>query len=149
MKKARLDQTGFCFAAIRSLGALDVGSLLALGALHDIEGNFLTFLQRLETIHVDGGEMSEEVFAAIIRSDKAKTLGIIKPLDGANCHVCYFHTINEQISGSPVSLFELNDPVLAATSMQLESKHDCFLRQTNYCVNIFQCCSATLLEDRI
>jgi hypothetical protein len=31
--------------------------------------------------------MCEEIFAAIIRRDKAKTLGIIKPLDGANCHV--------------------------------------------------------------
>lgn len=87
MKKARLNEAGFCFSAIRDLGALDVGSLLTLGALDDIEGNLLTFLQSLETIHVDGGEVSEKVFAAIIRSDKAKTLGIIKPLDGANCHV--------------------------------------------------------------
>lgn len=86
---------------IRCLGALDVGSLLALGALHDIEGHFLTFLQGLETIHVDGGEMREKIFAAIIRGDKTETLGIIEPLDSTDCHVCNFLTKNERISGSP------------------------------------------------
>lgn len=35
--------------------------------------NFLIFVQRAEFIALDGGEMDENVFAAIIRSDKAKT----------------------------------------------------------------------------
>jgi hypothetical protein len=44
--------------------------------------------------------------------------------------------------GLPDSLFELNDPVLMATSMQLESKHTGFLPRLNNAVNKFRCRSA-------
>ena len=43
--------------------------------------NFLIFVQRAEFIALDGGEMDENVFAAIIRSDKAKTfICVTKPV---------------------------------------------------------------------
>jgi hypothetical protein len=66
---------------------LDIGSLFALGALHDVKGNLIAFLQRLETTHIDGGEMSEKIFAAIIGRNKTKTLGIVEPLDSTECHI--------------------------------------------------------------
>jgi hypothetical protein len=105
--------------------------------LHDIEGNLLTFFEGLETAHVDGGKMREKIFAAIIRSDKAKTLGIIEPLDGTECHVCNFHTRNEKFTGLPDSLFELSDPMPEAPLMQRESKHKRFLPPSQYRVNNF------------
>jgi hypothetical protein len=122
-KKTRLKPDGF-FASWRTglSGALDVGSLLALGALHDFEGDFFAFLQGLETIHVDRGEVREEIFAAIVRRNKAEAFGIIEPLDSTDCHVCNFLTKNIQIPGLPDTLFEFNDPVLATALMQFDSQ---------------------------
>jgi hypothetical protein len=114
------NQTGFLIYYVPSgLGALDIGSLLAFRALRHFEGNFFTFLQGLEAIHVDCGEVGEKIFATIVRGDKTKTFGIIEPLDCANCHVYNFHTKNQKITGYPDSLFELSDPVLMATLIRL------------------------------
>ena len=79
--------------SVSELHVLDIRSLLALGALHDVEGNLLAFLEGLETTHVDGGKMSEKVFAAIFGRDETKAFGIIEPLDSTDCHVCNFLTI--------------------------------------------------------
>jgi hypothetical protein len=68
------------------LSSLDVGSLLAFRALRDFELNFLTFFEGLETVHVDRGEVCEQIFAAVIWSDEAKTFGIIEPLNCTCCH---------------------------------------------------------------
>jgi hypothetical protein len=68
------------------LHALDVGSLLAFRALRDFELDFLTFFEGLETVHIDCREVCEQVFAAVIRSDEAKSLGIIEPLNSTSCH---------------------------------------------------------------
>lgn len=68
------------------LSSLDVGSLLAFRALRDFELNFLTFFEGLETVHVDCGEVREQVLAAVIWSDEAKTFGIIEPLNCTCCH---------------------------------------------------------------
>lgn len=68
------------------LSSLDVGSLLAFRALRDFELNFLTFFEGLETVHVDCGEVREQIFAAVIWSDEAKTFGIIEPLNCTCCH---------------------------------------------------------------
>lgn len=70
----------------RSLTCLDVGSLLAFRALRDFELNFLTFFEGLETVHVDCGEVSKQIFAAVIWGDEAKTFGIIEPLNCTCCH---------------------------------------------------------------
>ena len=68
------------------LSSLDVGSLLAFRALRDFELNFLTFFEGLETVHVDCGEVREQVLAAVIWSDEAKAFGIIEPLNCTCCH---------------------------------------------------------------
>jgi len=60
--------------------------LLAFRALRDFELNFLTFFEGLETVHVDCGEVSEQIFTAVIWSDEAKTFGIIEPLNSTSCH---------------------------------------------------------------
>ncbi len=67
-------------------GILDVGSLLAFRALRDFELYFLTFFEGLETVHVDCGEVREQILAAVIRSDEAKAFGIIEPLNSTCCH---------------------------------------------------------------
>ena len=68
------------------LHALDVGSLLAFRALRDCELDFLTFFEGLKTGHIDCGEVREQILAAVIRSDEAKTFGIIEPLNSTSCH---------------------------------------------------------------
>jgi hypothetical protein len=73
-----------------TLGTLDVGSLLAFRALRDFELDFLTFFEGLKAVHVDCGEMREQIFAAIIWSDEAKAFGIIEPLNGTCCHKITF-----------------------------------------------------------
>jgi hypothetical protein len=70
----------------KSSTVLNVGSLLAFRALRDFELNFLTFFEGLETVHVDRGEVCEQIFAAVIWSDEAKTFGIIEPLNCTCCH---------------------------------------------------------------
>ena len=77
---------GFSHRVLSNLSSLDVGSLLAFRALRDFELNFLTFFEGLETVHVDCGEVSEQIFAAVIWSDEAKTFGIIEPLNCTCCH---------------------------------------------------------------
>jgi hypothetical protein len=69
-----------------TLHALDVGSLLAFRALRDFELDFLTFFEGLKTVHVDCGEVREQIFAAVIWSDEAKAFGIIEPLNSTSCH---------------------------------------------------------------
>ena len=71
-------------------GALNIGRLLALGALNHFEADLLALFQGLEALHRDSREMSEQIFAAIIGSDKTETLGIIEPLDGTRCHKTSF-----------------------------------------------------------
>lgn len=76
----------FASCAWKNSGGLDVGSLLAFRALRDFELNFLTFFEGLETVHVDCGEVCEQIFAAVIWGDEAKTFGIIEPLNCTCCH---------------------------------------------------------------
>lgn len=72
------------------LRVLNVGSLLAFRALRDFERYFLTFFQGLEAVHLDCGEVGEQILTTVIRSDKAETFGIIEPLDGTCCHNASF-----------------------------------------------------------
>ena len=84
VRKKTPPERGFVHRAC--LGSLDVGSLLAFRALRDFELNFLTFFEGLETVHVDCGEVREQIFAAVIWSDEAKAFGIIEPLNCTCCH---------------------------------------------------------------
>src|SRR5579872_2796468 len=77
------------------LRALDIRRLLAFRALRNVEANFLTFFQCLESVHGDGRKVSEQIFAAAIWSDKAKTFGIVKPFNCAGCHSASFNVTQE------------------------------------------------------
>src|SRR5262245_26954365 len=86
-------RVGF-FCGYRSAGdrrtvsgnGLDVGGLLALGALGDFERHLLTFLEGLEAAHLDCREVREQIFAAIVRGDEPVAFGIIEPLHRTGCH---------------------------------------------------------------
>lgn len=54
------------------LGGCNIGSLLAFGALRDFERHFLTFFESLEAVHLDCGEVSEQILTTVIRSNKAE-----------------------------------------------------------------------------
>src|SRR5450631_1456761 len=69
-----------------SLCVLYVRRLLAFGALRDVEGNLLAFLEGLEALHLDGREVREEVFAAVVGRDEPVTLRVIEPLHSSGCH---------------------------------------------------------------
>src|SRR5207237_10686132 len=86
-KKSRA-MPGFSIAIILSeaLHRLDVAGLLALGPRRDFERNLLTFLERLEALHVDRREVRKQVFTATIRGDEPKALRVVEPLYCSSCH---------------------------------------------------------------
>jgi hypothetical protein len=49
----------------------------------------LTFLKRLESLSGDIGVMNKQILTAIIRSNEAKTLLFIEPLDSSFCHLVF------------------------------------------------------------
>jgi hypothetical protein len=70
---------------------LDVRSLLAFRALRDFELDFLSFLERLESAHLNRGEVREQILASVIRGYKAITLGIIEPLNRTCWHRAFLN----------------------------------------------------------
>ena len=71
----------------------DVSRLLAFRASRYIKLHLLVFSQGLETISLNCGEVCEQVFATIIRSDEAEAFGVIEPLDGTSCHIKFPYQI--------------------------------------------------------
>jgi hypothetical protein len=57
----------------------DVLSLKALGALADLKLHKLAFVQRLVSIHLDGGEVNEDIFTRLAL-DEPITLCCVEPL---------------------------------------------------------------------
>jgi hypothetical protein len=88
-QKARHFRGGLFVQLKNRLRSLDVGCLLALRTLNDVKGNLLAFFEGLEAAHVNRGEVREQVFAAIIRSNETETLCVVEPL---NCTVCHVKT---------------------------------------------------------
>ncbi len=72
-------------SGLLGLQRLNVRSLPALGSLHDVELNGLTFLQALETTRVDCRVVHEDIFAVLARNE-AEALRVIEPL-----HSTLFH----------------------------------------------------------
>ncbi|KGC40206.1 hypothetical protein DO73_5014 [Burkholderia pseudomallei] len=68
------------------LQRLDVGSLEAFRAPLRLEAHLLVLGQRLVSLTADFREMREQIVAARIRRDEAKTLGLVEPLDGTGIH---------------------------------------------------------------
>ena len=61
-------------------GLRHVASLLAFGTVDDLELDRLTFLERPETIALDGREVDEHVRPAFAFNETV-TLGVVEPLD--------------------------------------------------------------------
>lgn len=61
-------------------GDLDVAGLLALGASRNVEIDALAFGQALEARGLNRGKVGEEIIAAFVGRNEAKTFGIVKPL---------------------------------------------------------------------
>src|SRR5216683_8351379 len=71
------------------LEGLDVRGLQALGALGHFEFNRLAIVQRLVAISHDGGEVYENIFAALAL-DESKALARVEPL---HCSLFFTHCI--------------------------------------------------------
>ncbi len=54
--------------------------------LMHVETDLLARLQRSVTIHLDGGIMRENIFAAAGWADEAKTFGVVKPFNSTRLH---------------------------------------------------------------
>ena len=80
------------FTVMKLLQTLNVGGLQALRAFFNGELHCLTFLQRTETVRLDGRKMDEYVFTALT-ADKAVTLCVIEPL-----HCSLFHGVAKSFS---------------------------------------------------
>jgi hypothetical protein len=63
----------------RGLQRSDVAGCRAFRAIFNGERNLLAFIKGLEVVTLDCREMYEYIFAAIVRSDKAKTFICVKP----------------------------------------------------------------------
>jgi hypothetical protein len=70
-------------------GRLNGVRLQTLLALDDSEADSLSFLQALESLHLDGAKMHKHIFA-IFTANKAKALGIIEPFHGTDFTVCHY-----------------------------------------------------------
>src|SRR5688500_17601774 len=68
----------------RSDGAHVLG-LGTLGALGDLELDALVLLEGLVALHLDRGEVHEDVVAAALLRNEAEALLGVEPLDGALC----------------------------------------------------------------
>src|SRR5262249_23098236 len=68
------------------LQSLNVLGLPALGSLYDVELHGLAFLQRTESVRLDGGEMHEYILA-VLAADEAVALRVVEPLHGTLFHV--------------------------------------------------------------
>jgi arsenate reductase len=62
------------------------GHLAAISAIAQLEADFLVVRKACEARAFDGGNMDENILAAAIRRDKAKTFGGVKPFHGAGGH---------------------------------------------------------------
>ena len=69
---------------------MDVGRLLAFGALDHVERDLLAFLQGLAALGLNRAEVSEQIFATFIRGNEAEALGVVEPLDRTRCHTMNF-----------------------------------------------------------
>jgi hypothetical protein len=59
----------------------DVLSQTAFGAIYELVADFRPLLKGPKSIHLDGGEMSENIASPSIGLDEAKSFGVIEPFD--------------------------------------------------------------------
>jgi hypothetical protein len=85
-KKKSPETEDFLIVRPSVLQRLNVRCLLAFRASGYIERYALVLLQGLEAVRLNRREVSEQIFAAFVRGDKAKTLRIIEPFYDTSCH---------------------------------------------------------------
>ena len=91
---------------LRELERLYVSRLPALGTLHYVELNGLTFLQALEAVRVNSGVVNEHIFAVLTR-DEAEALRVVKPFHSALFHFeSYFLNFELRLSETERPLAE-------------------------------------------
>ena len=84
--KKKSPETEDFLSLTQRLQWLNVRSLLAFRASGYFERDALVLLQRFEACRLDSREVSEQIFAAFVRGDKAEALRIIEPFYDASCH---------------------------------------------------------------
>lgn len=90
-----------------SLCRENVACLQAFLARGNVESDLLAFFQGLETIALDRGKVSEEIFTTLVRRNKTKAFGIVKPLD---CTCCHILNLQQKINGGkPLEWGEYQD----------------------------------------
>jgi hypothetical protein len=68
--------------SLRRTTSDDAVGLRPLFALNDLEGYLVAFLEALVSVFLNGAEMDEHIFAAIV-AEKAVALYVVKPLHGS------------------------------------------------------------------
>jgi hypothetical protein len=77
---------------------LDARGLLAFRALGHFELDLLTFFERLKAVHLDGGEVREQILATIVGRDETVALGVVEPL----YRTCWHKNIRKKLRGNPL-----------------------------------------------
>lgn len=62
------------------------GKLAALAILHQVELDLLALMQIAEPCPLNSADMNKGIIAAFVRSDEAKALAGVEPLDGSDSH---------------------------------------------------------------
>ena len=97
-----------CELSVDGLQRLNVGSLQALGALDNLEFNGLSLVEGAIAVRLDGGEMDEDVLAALAL-DETKALAGVKPLYSTLFfHRCVPFQIKSYLVHFPEATFEVN-----------------------------------------
>ena len=82
------------------LDGLDVGGLFAFRAIYDIKAHTLVLSQCAKALGVNLREVREYVVSALIWSDKAKTFGVVEPLNGTSCQFVHSSKRAVKIKGT-------------------------------------------------
>lgn len=89
-KRKKPGKPGFLLRSVRLFQGANIRRLFTLGTGGHVEGNFLVFLECLETARLNCGKVRKQIVAAVIGGDKTKTLRFVKPFDGASDHIRVF-----------------------------------------------------------
>jgi len=83
IKQVGLSDRRFCFKWDDKTG------MIAFWPLMYIKPDNLPGFERSVTIHLDGGIMSEDIFAAAFRADEPEPFGVIEPFNCTRLHASY------------------------------------------------------------
>jgi hypothetical protein len=98
----RINSERVLVGAEKNLQDYDVSSLQTLGALLDGELHLLAFLQVLESIAADGGEVDEDIRTAFAL-DEPEALGSVEPFNRTDYtirHFCLLSKIKNKVTQS-------------------------------------------------